>query len=144
MSSQLRSKQGCWTCRLRKKKCDEKRPTCSICESLSITCYGYGPRPDWMNNGEKEKAIMKSLKETVRLTSRRKGATLSSQHNTTVLIAPKATDHFADIPNSVSGLNHQHSSLSPSDQDLLTPDGGDSLQDELTVSIFFLGAIRKV
>ncbi|PVH74816.1 hypothetical protein DL98DRAFT_537163 [Cadophora sp. DSE1049] len=67
-SGPLRSKQGCWTCRLRKKKCDEAHPVCSLCESLSIACYGYGPRPEWMDSGEREKAVADGLKEIVKLT----------------------------------------------------------------------------
>lgn len=47
-----RSTQGCWTCRLRKKKCDENHPACFRCTSLGITCDGYGPRPFWMDRGE--------------------------------------------------------------------------------------------
>jgi hypothetical protein len=73
MSGPLRSKQGCWTCRLRKKKCDEKHPFCSTCESLTITCYGYGSKPEWMDNGEKEKEIAHAIKQVVKHTSRRKG-----------------------------------------------------------------------
>lgn len=73
MSGPLRSKQGCWTCRLRRKKCDERHPTCSTCDSLSITCYGYGAKPDWMDAGEKEKAMANSIKAIVKHTSRRKG-----------------------------------------------------------------------
>jgi hypothetical protein len=72
MSAALRSKQGCWTCRLRKKKCDERRDICSTCESLTITCYGYGNKPDWMDNGEKERAMANSIKQIVKHTSRRK------------------------------------------------------------------------
>lgn len=30
--------RGCWTCRFRKKKCDETRPTCGQCRSLRIYC----------------------------------------------------------------------------------------------------------
>src|SRR5579859_4509767 len=73
MNGPLRSKQGCWTCRLRRKKCDEKHPFCSTCESLTITCYGYGSKPDWMDNGEKEKAMANSIKQIVKKTSRHKG-----------------------------------------------------------------------
>src|ERR1700712_2583122 len=46
-----RSIYGCWTCRVRRKKCDENRPTCSTCISLKLDCYGYGTRPVWMDNG---------------------------------------------------------------------------------------------
>jgi hypothetical protein len=74
MNGILRSKQGCWTCRLRRKKCDEKHPVCSTCESLVITCYGYGEqKPDWMDSGEREKAMVNSIKKIVKKTSRHKG-----------------------------------------------------------------------
>ncbi|KAG9234028.1 fungal-specific transcription factor domain-containing protein [Amylocarpus encephaloides] len=76
MNVPLRSKQGCWTCRLRKKKCDEGRPICATCESLSITCYGYDSKPEWMDGGETERAIAASIKQIVKHTSRRKGTGL--------------------------------------------------------------------
>ncbi|KAH7364485.1 fungal-specific transcription factor domain-containing protein [Rhexocercosporidium sp. MPI-PUGE-AT-0058] len=38
-----RSKSGCWTCRTRKVKCDEARPTCGQCARLGYTC-DYNPR----------------------------------------------------------------------------------------------------
>jgi hypothetical protein len=57
MAGVLRSKHGCWTCRLRKKKCDEERPCCNTCKSLTITCHGYGPRPSWMSNPEEREAM---------------------------------------------------------------------------------------
>lgn len=44
-----RSRTGCWTCRARRKKCDEKRPSCTPCERRSIQCGGYSPRLKWGN-----------------------------------------------------------------------------------------------
>ncbi|TGZ84044.1 hypothetical protein EX30DRAFT_393575 [Ascodesmis nigricans] len=38
-----RSRNGCWTCRTRKVKCDEKRPKCGQCERLNYDC-DYSPR----------------------------------------------------------------------------------------------------
>ncbi|KAG4426794.1 hypothetical protein IFR04_000225 [Cadophora malorum] len=55
MSGPLRSKQGCWTCRLRRKKCDERRD------------------PEWMDGGERERAMANSIKQIVKHTSRKKG-----------------------------------------------------------------------
>jgi len=55
MSLAQRSRRGCWTCRLRRKKCDETGPPCSTCEGRGIFCHGYGPRPDWKDRGDKEK-----------------------------------------------------------------------------------------
>lgn len=103
MNGTLRSKQGCWTCRLRRKKCDEKHPFCSTCESLTITCYGYGSKPDWMDNGEGEKAMANSIKQIVKKTSRHKGRlgiamgrfqgrSASQTDEGVVKIAPKPTN----------------------------------------------------
>ena len=38
-----RSRYGCWTCRLRKVKCDEGRPKCTPCTRLGHQC-DYSPR----------------------------------------------------------------------------------------------------
>ncbi|KIV96457.1 hypothetical protein PV10_00327 [Exophiala mesophila] len=86
MSSALRSKEGCWTCRLRRKKCDERHPQCQTCESLAITCYGFGLKPDWMSDREKEREISSSLKEIVKHRSKRKRII---QRDSSVTIAPK-------------------------------------------------------
>lgn len=55
MSSVQRTKSGCWTCRLRRKKCSEGGPPCLTCADRGITCHGYGPKPDWKDRGDKEK-----------------------------------------------------------------------------------------
>ncbi|KAL1752404.1 fungal-specific transcription factor domain-containing protein [Schizophyllum commune] len=44
---------GCWTCRLRRKKCDEEpeEGQCKTCKRLGIECLGWGSkRPDWMRD----------------------------------------------------------------------------------------------
>jgi len=108
MNGPLRNRQGCWTCRLRKKKCDEGRPQCLLCESLSITCYGYGPKPDWMDNGEKEKAIANELKEIVKHTSRRKDTAKSTKrHESVSKLVPKSTN--SENSSSIPELNHLNS-----------------------------------
>ncbi|KAL6810111.1 hypothetical protein V8C40DRAFT_284585 [Trichoderma camerunense] len=40
-----RSKNGCATCRLRRVRCDEKRPNCSHCDRLKLECTYQPPRP---------------------------------------------------------------------------------------------------
>lgn len=42
-----RTRAGCWTCRARRKKCDETRPHCLSCDSLGLECEGYGMRLKW-------------------------------------------------------------------------------------------------
>ncbi|RFU30910.1 hypothetical protein B7463_g5417, partial [Scytalidium lignicola] len=68
----MRSPTGCWTCKLRKKKCDETKPTCSVCTSLGIDCGGYGTRPDWMDGGIKEKIMANKVREAVKETTSHK------------------------------------------------------------------------
>lgn len=60
-----RSQKGCWTCKLRRKKCDENHPICESCGSLGITCDGYGPKPDWMDRGPLEREMARKVKMTV-------------------------------------------------------------------------------
>ncbi|KAI0368789.1 hypothetical protein BV20DRAFT_947406 [Pilatotrama ljubarskyi] len=59
-------KGGCWTCRVRRKKCDEEREgdSCKTCLRLRIKCLGWGPkRPDWMRDKEKVAAYKADIKE---------------------------------------------------------------------------------
>ncbi|RFU35074.1 hypothetical protein B7463_g1279, partial [Scytalidium lignicola] len=65
MTVESRSHTGCWTCRLRKRKCDEKKPTCSECVFLGLNCHGYAERPTWMDRGPKQKAQLTIIKQKV-------------------------------------------------------------------------------
>ena len=57
----------CWTCRARRKKCDEHRPSCANCTALGLICEGYRARLKWLpfpklpgsssNNWQKEKLV---------------------------------------------------------------------------------------
>lgn len=48
----IRAKSGCYTCRIRRKKCDEDRDehgNCKSCVRLKLQCLGFGPkRPEWL------------------------------------------------------------------------------------------------
>ncbi|TFK99425.1 hypothetical protein BDV98DRAFT_605968 [Pterulicium gracile] len=53
LNVQSQSKGGCWTCRIRRKRCDEIRESgsCHTCSRLGINCLGWGTqKPDWMRN----------------------------------------------------------------------------------------------
>jgi C6 transcription factor Pro1 len=146
MSGPLRSKKGCWTCRLRKKKCDEDRPYCSTCESLSITCYGFGPKPDWMDNGEKERVIVNSLKDIVKHTSRRRAtAQVSTQRDPVIRIAPKSSNGPVEISSSHPDSRSHHRVYTPLDsdvnQDSHSPQDGDH---SMHGSIFSIPADESV
>lgn len=43
-----RSKNGCWTCRVRHKACPENKPTCNQCERLHLFCDYSEERPAYM------------------------------------------------------------------------------------------------
>jgi hypothetical protein len=65
-SSTTRSSDGCWTCRLRRKKCDEKHPVCDTCAALFITCYYDQEKPEWMDGGVKQEEMAARLKREVK------------------------------------------------------------------------------
>jgi hypothetical protein len=69
----IRSTRGCWTCRLRKKKCDESRPECAPCASVNIACH-YGDKPDWISNSFCGKEQLEIIKSQVGVSARRKRA----------------------------------------------------------------------
>ncbi|KAI0027502.1 fungal-specific transcription factor domain-containing protein [Vararia minispora EC-137] len=57
---------GCWTCRLRRKKCDEQRAedgACATCRRLKLKCLGWGARrPDWMRDKEEVQRYKAEIK----------------------------------------------------------------------------------
>ncbi|PYH42643.1 uncharacterized protein BP01DRAFT_376110 [Aspergillus saccharolyticus JOP 1030-1] len=63
--SYRRSRSGCYTCRLRRKKCDENRPRCSSCSKLDITCE-YN-EPTWWRNVELRHVHMQRIKRRIRV-----------------------------------------------------------------------------
>jgi len=70
MTKEERSRGACWTCRLRRKKCDESTPACLACTSVSIPCYGYDRNPAWADGGPKQKAKAGELRIIIRETAK--------------------------------------------------------------------------
>ncbi|CAI7641023.1 unnamed protein product [Penicillium bialowiezense] len=56
---------GCWTCRVRHKKCDITTPICRECSDRSVHCHGYGPKPAWMDGGSEEKKERSRIKAAI-------------------------------------------------------------------------------
>lgn len=61
-----RSRSGCYTCRLRRKKCDESRPCCRACKHLGVDCE-YS-RPAWWTNTERRRDHKEKIKEIIKQT----------------------------------------------------------------------------
>ncbi|KAG7089213.1 hypothetical protein E1B28_010915 [Marasmius oreades] len=64
---------GCWTCRIRRKRCDMERledNSCRTCKRLVIECLGWGAKqPDWMRN----KQAVDDYKASIKAQLNRKG-----------------------------------------------------------------------
>ncbi|KAJ7592927.1 fungal-specific transcription factor domain-containing protein [Mycena floridula] len=62
----VRAKSGCYTCRIRRKKCDEKpdhNNACETCVRLRLECLGFGAkRPDWLRENSKVLTIREKIK----------------------------------------------------------------------------------
>ncbi|KAJ1311811.1 hypothetical protein OPQ81_010274 [Rhizoctonia solani] len=63
-SKGIRSKEGCLTCRIRRKKCDQGKQadSCESCRRLHIECLGYSRnRPEWLK-GVKVEEFKRTIK----------------------------------------------------------------------------------
>ncbi|KAL2838437.1 fungal-specific transcription factor domain-containing protein [Aspergillus pseudodeflectus] len=63
---------GCWTCRIRRKKCDKTRPVCRGCEALGIQCHSDTRKPEWMENGTKQREMAQRIKAEVKRSAARR------------------------------------------------------------------------
>ncbi|KAL1616333.1 DNA-binding transcriptional regulator ume6 [Diplodia seriata] len=61
-----RSRTGCFTCRLRRKKCDEGKPGCKACRHLGLQCEYK--RPMWWSNNEHRRAHKEKIKNIIKRT----------------------------------------------------------------------------
>ncbi|PMD29102.1 hypothetical protein L207DRAFT_263481 [Hyaloscypha variabilis F] len=79
-----RRRDGCFTCKQRKKKCDcsysvvatTGSQTCSTCKHHGITCYVT--EPDWFNDSERRKAHLEEQKRRLRLKRKSRDESVSS------------------------------------------------------------------
>jgi hypothetical protein len=124
--------EGCWTCRLRRKKCDERKPTCSTCDVLEITCHYHDQKPDWMDGGEREKQMADDLKSMVKIKANERrerkwalGIEPDATENASALAAAPAASS-SDNDNLLSSSMANHMTLDSS------PDANHSMQDSGT------------
>ncbi|KAG6890513.1 hypothetical protein C0995_007712 [Termitomyces sp. Mi166 len=61
-----RAKSGCYTCRIRRKKCDEQpdeHGRCATCVRLRLECLGFGAkRPEWLRESRTVAEIREKIK----------------------------------------------------------------------------------
>ncbi|KAG6845480.1 hypothetical protein H0H87_008840 [Tephrocybe sp. NHM501043] len=62
----IRAKSGCYTCRIRRKKCDEQPDNsgrCMTCVRLRLECLGFGAkRPDWLRESRNVAELREKIK----------------------------------------------------------------------------------
>ncbi|KAF2749629.1 C6 sexual development transcription factor-like protein NosA [Sporormia fimetaria CBS 119925] len=58
--------KGCFTCRLRRKKCDEGKPACRACKHLGLKCEYK--RPMWWSNNEQRRNQKEMIKNIIKRT----------------------------------------------------------------------------
>jgi hypothetical protein len=64
--------EGCWTCRIRRKRCDAIRPNCGACQSLQIYCYFDSQKPTWMDGASEQKEMMQKIKTEIQQNAARR------------------------------------------------------------------------
>ncbi|KAJ8064253.1 hypothetical protein OCU04_006600 [Sclerotinia nivalis] len=110
----IRSNRGCWTCRIRKKKCDELQPGCSRCADVNVECR-YGPKPKWIDDPKFGKEELERIKAIVaasaskkraafraRKNSNSKSSLLKSPKSPSTTKSPKKKSNLSSIDNAVS------------------------------------------
>ncbi|KAF4461398.1 C6 zink-finger PRO1A [Fusarium albosuccineum] len=66
---------GCYTCRLRRKKCDEGSPMCTACKHLGLQCEYK--RPMWWSNND----MRRKHKDDIKMIIKRKKLSEKTSHN---------------------------------------------------------------
>lgn len=79
---------GCFTCRLRRKKCDEGSPTCAACRHLGLQCEYK--RPEWWSNNDERRQHKEDIKNIIK---RKKLAEKSSHALHTSFSPPPGLSH---------------------------------------------------
>ncbi|OAA78204.1 transcriptional regulatory protein pro1 [Akanthomyces lecanii RCEF 1005] len=93
-----RSRSGCYTCRLRRKKCDEITPYCSACQHLGLECEYK--RPIWWSNNEARRRNKEDIKIIIK---RKKLAEKSATHEIHSSVSPPPPSLSHSMPTSASG-----------------------------------------
>ncbi|KAF1357579.1 hypothetical protein EJ07DRAFT_128325, partial [Lizonia empirigonia] len=61
-----RNINGCWTCKVRRKRCDQSLSVCATCTDLGIQCCYGKDKPTWMDGGEVQNSMAKQLTREIK------------------------------------------------------------------------------
>ncbi|PSK43750.1 Transcriptional activator protein UGA3 [Elsinoe australis] len=118
-----RSRSGCFTCRLRRKKCDEAKPACKACKHLGLRC-DY-KRPQWWGNSEQRREQKDFIKEVIKRTQMKKKTAQSMTHSSLGSATPPGLCHSMSTPEGFSDSvlgSYNHSRAASIDQSPLVSD----------------------
>ncbi|GAB7337624.1 hypothetical protein MBLNU457_g2921t2 [Dothideomycetes sp. NU457] len=123
-----RSRSGCFTCRLRRKKCDEAKPGCKACGHLGLKCEYK--RPQWWGNSDQRRNQKDHIKDIIKRTQLVKKSShvlppLSANTPPSLCHSVLTSDGFSDFPQPYSNSRAVSTDESPltSDNDFITPEG---------------------
>ncbi|KAL3423925.1 hypothetical protein PVAG01_05672 [Phlyctema vagabunda] len=83
MQMHRRSRTGCYTCRLRRKKCDEGTPSCTACKHLGLRCEYK--RPMWWSNNDQRRIQKDQIKNIIKRKKLTEKSTTTTTTTTQVL-----------------------------------------------------------
>ncbi|EGO24357.1 hypothetical protein SERLADRAFT_467519, partial [Serpula lacrymans var. lacrymans S7.9] len=117
----VRAKSGCYTCRIRRKKCDEQadeKGHCQTCVRLQLQCLGFGAkRPEWLRENRNVVELREKIKTFLAAQGKIKGHSGSGPRS-------------SDLEPTILPLTLEHSSSSSSPR---TPTLSVSSGDEMHV-----------
>lgn len=130
--------RGCWTCRLRRKRCDGEDP-CRDCRSLGIDCCFQINKPDWMVRGAKQRQRAEEIKSQIRHNASQRRTQHKVQTLTQQLKGASILTDDGSPPKSPQGASTADSSVS-SGYDVSKTVGGDSLSTSSSPEVASLTA----
>ncbi|CAA9962311.1 hypothetical protein CFE70_005726 [Pyrenophora teres f. teres 0-1] len=93
-----RSRTGCFTCRLRRKKCDEGKASCRACKHLGLKCEYK--RPMWWSNNEQrrnQKEVIKNIIKRTKLNEKTaQGGAMGTNTPPSLCHSMQTADTFSD------------------------------------------------
>ncbi|QSS66670.1 hypothetical protein I7I51_02860 [Histoplasma capsulatum] len=100
-----RSRLGCFTCRLRRKKCDEGKMICKACKNLKLKCQYK--RPVWWGNNEQRRIQKELIKDIIKKTklNEKACASASARANSCAHSTPSLTHSAPTIDSYSDGLD---------------------------------------